>query len=137
MNKIHIIGNVVHTPEVRQTKSGTAVCSFSVAVKRRFKNPATGDYDTDFFEVQCWRQLAELCEKFLEKGKKVAVIGAMQSRDYEKDGVKKRIWELIADEVEFLTPKGEGAAPAAQTSAPVQKKPEPQFTQIEDEELPF
>lgn len=137
MNKIHIIGNVVHTPEVRQTKSGVAVCSFSVAVKRRFKNPATGDYDTDFFEVQCWRQLAELCEKFLEKGKKVAVIGAMQSRDYEKDGVKKRVWELVAEEVEFLSAKSEGAAPAAQANAPAQKKPEPQFTQVEDEELPF
>lgn len=137
MNKITIIGNVVHTPEVRQTKSGTAVCSFSVAVKRRFKNPTTGEHDTDFFEVQCWRQLAELCEKYLEKGRKVAAIGAMQSRDYEKDGVKKRIWELVADEVEFLTPKGEGAAPAAPASAPAQKKPEPQFTQVEDEELPF
>ena len=136
MNKIHIIGNVVHTPEVRQTKSGVAVCSFSVAVRRRFKNLQTGDYDTDFFEVQCWRQLAELCEKFLEKGKKVAVIGAMQSRDYEKDGVKKRIWELVADEVEFLTPKGEGAA-TEQKSAAKPAKPEPQFTQVEDEELPF
>ena len=135
MNKTYIIGNVVHTPEVRQTKTGTAVCSFSVAVKRRFKNPATGDYDTDFFEVQCWRQLAELCEKFLEKGKKVAVIGAMQMRDYEKDGVKKRIWELVADEVEFLSPKAEGTAPMQ--SAPVQKKPEPQFTQVDDAELPF
>ena len=52
MNKIYIIGNVVHTPDVRQTKKGDAVCSFSVAVKRRFKNPATGDYDTDFFDRQ-------------------------------------------------------------------------------------
>lgn len=137
MNKIHIIGNVVHTPEVKQTKSGVAVCSFSVAVKRRFKNPATGDYDTDFFEVQCWRQLAELCEKFLEKGKKVAVVGAMQSRDYEKDGVKKRVWELIADEVEFLTPKGEGSAQTQGAPAKAQAEPQPQFTQIEDEELPF
>ena len=136
MNKIHIIGNVVHTPDVRQTKKGDAVCSFSVAVKRRFKNPATGDYDTDFFEVQCWRQLAELCAKYLEKGKKVAVVGAMQSRDYEKDGVKKRAWELVADEVEFLSSKSESSAPAA-PSAPAQKKPEPQFTQVEDEELPF
>lgn len=136
MNKIHIIGNVVHTPEVRQTKIGIAVCSFSVAVRRRFKNPQTGDYDTDFFEVQCWRQLAELCEKFLEKGRKVAIVGAMQSRDYEKDGVKKRIWELVADEVEFLTPKGEGAA-TEQKPAAKQAKPEPQFTQVDDEELPF
>ena len=112
MNKITIIGNVVHTPQMRSTQSGMSVCSFSVAVKRRFKNSQTGEYETDFFDVQAWRQTAELCEKYLEKGRKVAVVGAMQSRDYEKDGVKKRVWELVADEVEFLTPKGEGAAPA-------------------------
>ena len=139
MNKIHIIGNVVHTPNVRSTNSGMKVCSFSVAVKRRFKNPQTGDYDTDFFDVQAWRQTAELCEKYLEKGRKVAVVGAMQSRDYEKDGVKKRVWELVADEVEFLTPKSEGAAPAQ--SAPkqaVREMPTQGFTQVDDDtELPF
>ena len=60
--------------------------------------------------------------------------GAMQSREYEKDGVKRRIWELYADEVEFLTPKGEGA-PAQ--SEPANKASEPQFTQADDAELPF
>jgi single-strand DNA-binding protein len=151
MNKITIIGNVVHTPQMRATNSGVNVCNFSVAVRRRFKNPQTGEYDTDFFEVQAWRQLAELCEKFLEKGKKVAVVGAMQSRDYEKDGVKKRIWELLADEVEFLTPKSEGA-PAANPGFPTRENARDivrrsmqeaqmaaqSFTQVDDDEpLPF
>lgn len=151
MNKITIIGNVVHTPQMRSTQSGLSVCSFSVAVRRRFKNAQTGEYDTDFFEVQAWRQLAELCEKHLEKGKKVAVVGAMQSRDYEKDGVKKRIWELLADEVEFLTPKSEGA-PAANPNFPARENARDivrrsmqeaqtaaqSFTQIDDDEpLPF
>lgn len=151
MNKITIIGNVVHTPQMRSTQSGVSVCNFSVAVKRRFKNPQTGDYDTDFFEVQAWRQLAELCGKHLEKGKKVAVVGAMQSRDYEKDGVKKRIWELLADEVEFLTPKSEGA-PAANPNFPTRENARDivrrsmqeaqmaaqDFTQVDDDEpLPF
>ena len=151
MNKITIIGNVVHTPQMRATQSGLSVCSFSVAVRRRFKNAQTGEYDTDFFEVQAWRQLAELCEKHLEKGKKVAVVGAMQSRDYEKDGVKKRIWELLADEVEFLTPKNEGA-PAANPNFPARENARDivrrsmqeaqtaaqSFTQIDDDDdLPF
>lgn len=150
MNKITIIGNVVHTPQMRSTQSGVSVCSFSVAVKRRFKNPQTGDYETDFFDVQAWRQLAELCEKYLEKGKKVAVIGAMQSRDYEKDGVKKRIWELVADEVEFLTPKSEASAPApsypskenardiVRRSMMEAQAAAQSFTQVDDDEpLPF
>lgn len=151
MNKVTIIGNVVHTPQMRSTQSGMSVCNFSVAVRRRFKNAQTGDYDTDFFDVQAWRQQAELCEKYLEKGKKVAVVGAMQSRDYEKDGVKKRVWELVADEVEFLSPKSEGAAaPAAnyptrenardivRRSMQEAQMAAASFTQVDDDEpLPF
>lgn len=151
MNKITIIGNVVHTPQMRSTQSGMSVCSFSVAAKRRFKNAQTGEYDTDFFDVQAWRQLAELCEKYLEKGKKVAVVGAMQSRDYEKDGVKKRIWELVADEVEFLSPKGEQTSGASQSfptresareivkrAALESQMAAQSFTQVDDDEpLPF
>lgn len=141
MNKITIIGNVVHTPQMRTTQSGINVCSFSVAVRRRFKNPQSGEYDTDFFDVQAWRQTAEACEKWLEKGKKVAVVGAMQSRDYEKDGVKKRVWEVVADEVEFfLSPKSEGgeaAQPAPKQTKQTKSAPAPQFTVAEDEDLPF
>ena len=140
MNKIHLIGNVVHTPEVRTTQSGVSVCKFSVAVKRRFKDQATGDYATDFFDVQAWRQLADNCGRFVEKGMKVAVVGAMQSRDYEgKDGAKRRAWEVMADEVEFLSRKGDGAQ---QTSAPAQRSVSREqenhgFTVADDEELPF
>lgn len=160
MNKIHLIGNVVHTPEMRATQSGVNVCKFSVAVNRRFKNPQTGDYDTDFFDVQAWRQLADLCGKFLEKGRKVAVVGSMYARDYEaKDGSKRRTWEVVADEVEFLTPKAERQGGEAQTpkegttqmtarqalreaakNAAKQAAYVPAdqgFTEIEDDELPF
>ena len=142
MNKITIIGNVVHTPQMRSTQSGMSVCSFSVAVKRRFKNSQTGEYETDFFDVQAWRQTAELCEKYLEKGRKVAVVGAMQSRDYEKDGVKKRVWELVADEVEFLSPKGDDQG--SSYSAPTAPRPQMNrnqdvagFTDISSDDIPF
>lgn len=145
MNKLHVIGRVVHTPEVKTTGSGVKVCSFSVAVKRRFKD-ASGEYQTDFFDVQAWRTLAELCEKYLEKGKLASICGAMQSRTYEKDGVKRKVWELVADEVEFLSPKGEGTTgvnPDQQQGKAVPKSntngfdPASQYTQVEDEELPF
>jgi len=156
MNKIHLIGNVVHTPEMRATTSGVNVCKFSVAVKRKFKNPQTGDYDTDFFDVQAWRQLAENCGKFLEKGMKVAVVGAMQMRDYEgRDGGKRRAWEVVADEVEFLSPRSESTQETPHTAqhnmtreearaavklaaAMSSKTPADQgFTTVEDDELPF
>lgn len=141
MNKIHIIGNVTRDPEVKQTGSGVAICNFSVAVNRRFKNPQTGQTETDFFSVTAFRQLAELCGKYLAKGRKVAVVGSMQSRSYEaQDGSKRTVWDLVADEVEFLSAgekSAENSREAAMKSA--KEKVEAVFTKIEvdDSELPF
>ena len=150
MNKIYLIGNIVHTPEMRTTQSGVSVCSFSIAVNRRYKNPQTGQTETDYFDIQAWRQLGELCGKFLEKGRKVAVIGSMQMRDYEgRDGGKRRAWDVIADEVEFLSPRSEmqEAAPVRQTPPLAMPKADAKqamqvaqamgFTQTDDDELPF
>ena len=142
MNKIHLIGRVVHSPEVKTTKSGTKVCTFSLAVRRRFKDQS-GEYQTDFFDVQAWRTLADLCEKYLEKGKMALVSGSMQSRTYEKDGVKRKVWELMADEVEFLADGKSAANPDRQQGKAVPKSntngfdPANQYTQADDEELPF
>lgn len=142
MNKIHLIGRVVHSPEVKSTKSGTKVCTFTLAVRRRFKDQS-GEYQTDFFDVQAWRTLADLCEKYLEKGKMALVSGSMQSRTYEKDGVKRKVWELMADEVEFLADGKSAANPDQQQGKAVPKSntngfdPANQYTQADDEELPF
>ena len=106
MNKVFLIGNLTKDPEMRSTQSGVAVCNFSIAVNRRFRNPQTGQQETDFLNVIAWRQLAELCSKYLAKGRKVAVTGSIQARTYEaKDGSKRTAWDIVADEVEFLTPK--------------------------------
>ena len=142
MNKIHLIGRVVHSPEVKTTKSGTKVCTFTLAVRRKFKDQS-GEYQTDFFDVQAWRTLADLCEKYLEKGKMALVSGSMQSRTYEKDGVKRKVWELMADEVEFLSDGKSAANPDQQQGKAVPKSntngfdPANQYTQADDEELPF
>lgn len=105
MNKSFFIGNLTKDPELRSTQSGKAVASFTIAVNRRFKNQA-GEAVTDFFPVAVWGQLAEVCGKYLTKGKKVAVVGELQTRSYEaKDGTKRYVTEIIADEVEFLSPK--------------------------------
>ena len=103
MNKVYLIGNLTRDPEIRTTASGVSVCRFSIAVNRRYKNPQTGQTETDYFNIVAWRQLAELCSKYLAKGRKVAVFGALQSRTYEtQDGSKRTAVDVVADEVEFL-----------------------------------
>lgn len=139
MNKIYIIGNVTRDPEAKQTNSGVSVCNFSVAVNRRLKNPQTGRPETDFFSVVAFRQLAELCGKYLAKGRKVAVVGSMQSRSYEaNDGSKRTVWDLVADEVEFLSASGEkGSEGNADALKKAQNKVKEVFTEVEDEDLPW
>lgn len=73
MNKVFLIGNLTRDPEMRSTQSGVPVCNFSIAVNRRFRNAQTGQQETDFLNIVAWRQLAELCGRYLTKGRKVAV----------------------------------------------------------------
>ena len=116
MNKVFLIGNLTRDPEMRSTQSGIPVCNFSIAVNRRFRNAQTGQQETDFFNIVAWRQLAELCSRYLAKGRKVAVFGSIQTRTYEaQDGTKRTAFDIVADEVEFLSsPQGSGA-PLAMT----------------------
>ena len=96
MNKIFIIGNLVRDPDLRSTPSGVAVCTFTVAVNRR-------NNEADFFRCTAWRQLAENCQRFLAKGRKVAVRGSVSLNTYtKKDGSVGASLEVNADEVEFL-----------------------------------
>lgn len=105
MNKLTIIGNLTHDPETRSTPNGVTVCSFTVAVDRKFKDQS-GERTTDFFRVNAWRQLGDTCGRFLSKGKKVAVVGELQARTYEaKDGTTRMSLDVQADEIEFLSPK--------------------------------
>ena len=147
MNKVFLIGNLTRDPEMRSTQS----CNFTIAVNRRFKS-ANGKQETDYLNVIAWRQLAELCGKYLAKGRKVAVTGSIQTRTYEaKDGSKRTAWDIVADEVEFLTTQNQQSstqsAPGAYTTAASKDSgtayaPQPHndfggFTQVDDEELPF
>ena len=154
MNKVFLIGNLTKDPEMRSTQSGVAVCNFTIAVNRRFRNAQTGQQETDFLNVIAWRQLAELCNKYLAKGRKVAVTGSIQTRTYEaKDGSKRTTWDIVADEVEFLTQNQQGGEYGAQSASNAYTTaaskdsgtvyaPQPHndfggFTQADDEELPF
>lgn len=151
MNKVFLIGNLTRDPEMRSTQSGVPVCNFTIAVNRRFKKE-NGEQETDFLNVIAWRQLAELCGKYLAKGRKVAVAGSIQTRTYEaKDGSKRTAWDIVADEVEFLTTQNQQSstqsAPGTYTTAASKDSgtanaPQPHndfggFMQVDDEELPF
>ena len=129
MNKVFLIGNLTRDPEQTQTPSGVAVCKFSIAVSRDFKD-SDGNRETDFFNITVWRGRAENCGKYLKKGNKVAIVGKLQNRTYEdKDGVKRTVTEIIADEVEFLTPKAE----ETHTGKPYQRP----TLEIDESGLPF
>ena len=129
MNKAILIGNVTKDPTMRTTKSGVAACGFTLAVNRRYKD-ASGEKITDFIPVVAWRKTAELCGKYLEKGHKVGVVGEIQTRSYDKEGIRRYVTEVIADEVEFLTKRetGNEAVEALQLGG---------FSEIDDSDLPF
>ena len=130
MNKIVLIGNLTHDPETRSTPNGVTVCSFTIAVNRRFAAQG-GEKQTDFFRINAWRGLADTCAKYLAKGRKVSVIGELQARLYDgKDGMKRMSLDVQADEVEFLTPKSEQANEEPKADADG-------FTDVSSDDIPF
>ena len=134
VNKVILIGNLCADPTLTETPNGVAVCKFSIAVSRDYSN-ADGSRETDFFNIVVWRGRAENCAKYLKKGNKVAIVGSLQNRSYEdKDGVKRNVTEIIASEVEFLTPK---TASDEETSVVSVRRDRPQLEQIDDNQLPF
>ena len=125
MNKLTIIGNLTKKPELRVTSAGVSVCSFTVAVNRR-KTANNQNPGADYFSVSAWRQLGENCAKFLDKGRKVAVVGAVSVRTYQaQDGTTRASLEVTADDVEFLS----------SASSPVDAESGMQV--VETDELPF
>ena len=138
MNKVYLIGNLCRDPELTETNGGIAVCRFSIAVNRTFKDDS-GKPVTDFFNITAFRNQATNCNKYLKKGSKVAVIGSLQNRSYEdKQGVKRTVTDIIASEVEFLT-KAENSAPSGDNDPTQGKKEAKQTTleEINDDTLPF
>lgn len=133
MNKLTIIGNLTRDPELRTTQSGLSVCSFTVAVNRR----RSQNNEADYFRITVWRELAEICQKYLAKGRKVAVCGPVAVSTYTaNDGSTRATLEVTADEVEFLTPAAD-AAPAQPAPKPQPQQPGSGFEEVDDNDLPF
>ena len=101
-NTVELIGNVTRDPELRFTPSGAAVANFGLAVNRRRMNRKTNEWEEDvsFFDVVCWRELAENCTESLTKGTRVMVSGRLDQRSWDtQEGEKRSKVEVVADEI--------------------------------------
>ena len=128
MNKVIMIGNLVKDAELVNLQS-SSVCNFRIAVQRDYAN-AEGKRDSDFFDIKVFGKRGENVAKYLKKGNRVGIVGNLQNRTYEDaDGIKRTITEIIANEVEFLTPKKE------EETTTVSKKRE--LEEIPNDGLPF
>ena len=139
MNKLTIIGNLTRDPELRTTSTGLNVCSFTVAVNRR-RSGNRNQPEADFFRVSAWRQLGENCQRYLAKGRKVAVVGSVSVSTYTgNDGTTRATLEVTADDVEFLSSRNEdaGYAPAAPAQSIPAAPAMNGFEEVDDEDLPF
>ena len=153
VNKVILVGNLGKDPELRYTPSGDAVATFTLATSEKFKSrDGQMQEKTEWHNIVAWRQLAEICGKFLHKGKQVYLEGKIQSRSYDdRDGNKRYITEIVVDQMQMLGAKGEGegrssgdyqqrrpandTAPAAASRTPNTYEEEPPFNA--DDEIPF
>ena len=130
MNQLNIIGGLTRDPESRTTQSGKQVCTFTVGVNRRNDREKS-----DFFRVNAWGELGNNCAKYLSKGKRVRVTGSVSLSTYTaQDGTTRANLEVLAQDVEFLSPASQG-----QQNAPQAAKTDAQsgFVQVDEETLPF
>lgn len=144
MNKVFLIGNLTRDPEVSETSGGVSVCHFAIAVNRSYTS-ADGERQTDFFNITAWRGLADTIGRYAKKGNKVAVSGSIQIRNYEDNsGARRTAVDIIAQDVEFLTPKGTSQgddfydAPAAPAQSSQSSRRKPTLQSFDDDgDIPF
>ncbi len=146
-NKVILVGNMTADPELKQTTTGTSVCSFSIAVNRRFTKADQGQQTVDFINIVAWRQQAEFVSRYFKKGNPILVCGQLQTRTWnDNQGQKRYATEVIADEVTFVTPASTNGAPVGGSSYTPEAYATPSFNSASsasfeeipgDESLPF
>lgn len=158
VNKVILVGNLGKDPELRYTPAGAAVANFSLATTERYKDrDGNRQEKTEWHNIVAWRQLAEICGKYLHKGKQIYLEGKIQTRSYDdRDGNKRYITEIVMDEMQMLGTKNDSSdssyAPEAQSFRPQNnptQQPQPsaavtsdpaQFSDPvynDDDEIPF
>jgi len=135
VNRVTLVGHLGADPDVQTLQSGQTVCKMSLATSESWKDKETGERKekTEWHRLVAWGKQAELCAKYLAKGKQIFVEGKLQTRSYEKDGVKRWSTEIVVSEVQFLGAK-EGGGGARREEAPL--SPEPPID-VDDGDIPF
>jgi single-strand DNA-binding protein len=134
-NHAVLIGRLTRDVEVRKTQSDKSVASFTIAVNKPY-NKEHDHPEADFFGCTAWEAKADFIAKYFKKGDKIAVAGRLQTREYEKDGNKQRIVELVVEEVEFVEKRSDSAQKNEQAPAKA-AAPKKQPVEEMDDELPF
>ena len=125
-NKVILMGRITHDLELRTTPTGANVCTFSIAVDRRFQNKGE-EKKSDFFNIVAWRQQADFVCRYFGKGRMILVEGELQTRSYtDKNGMNVRVTEIVADRLTFTGEKAQGGSYSDSYSAPVPSAP-PQY----------
>jgi single-strand DNA-binding protein len=149
LNKVVLCGRLTADPELKQTPSGVAVCSFTLAINRRFQSKnadgtPTAAQQADFISVVAWRDRAEFISRYFRKGSALCITGSIQTRSWQdQNGQKRYATEVIVDEAMFVDGKNDAqgafAATADQTPAPAYNAPQaPNFEPLsQDDDLPF
>ena len=146
-NKVILVGNMTADPELKQTTSGTSVCSFSIAVNRRFAKADQGQQNVDFINIVTWRQQAEFVSRYFKKGNPILICGQLQTRSWtDNQGQKRYATEVIADEVTFVGPASSNGVPVGGSSYTPEAYATPSFNSASsasfeeipgDDSLPF
>jgi len=144
MNKVILMGRLTRDPEVRYTTTNnTLVCTFSIAVNRRFARQGA-EQTADFFNIVAWDKTGEFCSKYFKKGQQVGVIGRLQTRNYDdKDGKKVYVTEVVAEETYFADSRrdsenGGSGNTFSGVDAPFNaQEGSNDFTPVTDDDLPF
>ena len=138
MNSVNLIGRLTATPELKATPNGKSVCSFSVAVERKFKD-TEGKPIVDFIDCVVWGNSAEFLCKWFDKGVRIGLTGELQTRRWEKDGQAHKAVEVLVSAIEFADGKREAnATPTPSTTTPQAQDTNDGFVPVDvDDDLPF
>jgi single-strand DNA-binding protein len=135
LNNAVIMGRICNDLEVKKTQSGVSVCRFAVAVDRAYAKQGE-ERQTDFIDILAWRSTADFIEKYFTKGQMIAVQGSIQTGSYEKDGIKRRTFEIVAENVSFCGSKSESNG-ASETPSFSNADTDDFVSSVDDDELPF